>query len=312
MELKQFLSGALTLKEIKAPLYKDIKINELDELTVGKIFLSAQTLLLTKAAIREKIAGAMDNYEISDNKLINNLPIRIHGDTFTAKTLVEACLNNNKSVIHGFTDFVKDVLIMSKLAKPLDSLNNVDCKFTREVLRLLNTRSDVTSFKELAFDSNLFVYFLNNEYMVLTNRGLVPPSNKSTMICPSTTQEFFVTVFKLGSLFESYMSVSGFRGSKVKSLQSGKMETYESTIREKNVDTNMVFNSYHGPNGWMHWFFNDGYAKRKDRLVINYLRADRWCNFSLCNDEWARLKTQYGFPEFNQYLFKLLMDKKGS
>lgn len=35
--------------------------------------------------------------------------------------------------------------------------------------------------------------------------------------------------------------------------------------------------------------------KRKDRLVINYLRADRWCNFSLCNNEWSRLKTQYGF-----------------
>lgn len=45
---------------------------------------------------------------------------------------------------------------------------------------------------------------------------------------------------------------------RLSSYKVEKMETYESTIREKNVDTDMVFNSYHGPNGWMHWFFNDG------------------------------------------------------
>ena len=304
MELKQFISGPLTLKEIKAPLYKDLKITELDTLTVGKIFLTAQTLLLTKAAIRERVAGAMDNYEISDNKLINDLPIRIHGDTFSAKTLVDACLNNNKSAIVGFTDFVKDVLIMNKLTRRLDSLNIIDCKFTREVLRLLNTRSDVTIFRELKIDDNLHVYFLNNEYMVLTHRGLVPATNKSAMITPSTTQEFFVTIFKLGSLFESYIATSGFRGSKVKTIQFGKMETYQSTIRESNIETGMVFNSYLGPNGCMHWFFNDGYATRKDRLVVNYVKADQRCNFSICDNEWKQLKVQYGFPKLDRSFFK--------
>lgn len=304
MELQQFLKGRLTLKEINAPLYKDLKITELDTLTVGKIFLTAQTLLLTKASIREKVAGAMDNYEISDSKLINDLPIRIHGDTFSAKTLVDAYLNNNKSVIDGFTDFVKDVLIMSKLATRLDSLNIIGCKFTREVLRLLNTRSDVTIFRELKFDENLHVYFLNNEYMVLSHRGLVPAPDKTAMITPSTTQEFFVSVFKLGSLFESYMSTSGFRGSKVKAIQFGKMETYQSTIRETNIDTDMVFNSYLGPNGWMHWFFNDGYAKRKDRLIVNYVKADQWCNFSICDQQWKKLKVQYGFPKLDRSFIK--------
>ena len=310
MELKEFCAGALSLKEINAPIYANVKVEELDELTAGKIFLTAQTLMLTKAAIRERIAGAMDNYEISDNKLIHNKPIRIHGDTFSAGTLVEACLNNNKTLIAGFSEFIKDVIIMSKLATELESINSVNCKFTREVLRLLNTRSDVSIFRELKFDDNLYVYFLNREYMVLTNRGLIAPTSKTEMITPSTTQEFFVTVFKLGSVLESYMSTQGFRGSKVKALQFGKLETYESTMREKNVETNMVFNSCIGPQGWVHWFFNDGFTKRKDRLVVNFIKADPHCNFSLNDIEWQRLKVHFGIPEFNGYLFKHFKSQK--
>ena len=310
MELKEFCTGTLSLKEINAPIYANVKVEELDELTAGKIFLTAQTLMLTKAAIRERIAGAMDNYEISDNKLIHNKPIRIHGDTFSAGTLVEACLNSNKTLIAGFSEFIKDVIIMSKLATELESINSVNCKFTREVLRLLNTRSDVSIFRELKFDDNLYVYFLNREYMVLTNRGLIAPTSKTEMITPSKTQEFFVTVFKLGSVLESYMTPSGFRGSKVKTLQCGKLETYESTMREKNVETSMVFNTSMGPHGWVHWFFNDGYAKRKDRLVVNFIKADPHCNFSLNDTEWHRLKVHFGIPVFNGYLFKHFKSQK--
>ena len=43
MELKEFCAGALSLKEINAPIYANVKVEELDELTAGKIFLTAQT-----------------------------------------------------------------------------------------------------------------------------------------------------------------------------------------------------------------------------------------------------------------------------
>lgn len=312
MELNQYLSGYVNLKEVKAPRYHEVKLDQLDELRVGKIFLSAQTLMLAKAAIRERMVGALDNYEINDHRLINNLPIKIHGESFSARSLVDACLNNNKSVIVGFTDFVRDCIIMSRLAIPLKAIGDIDCKFTREILRLLNTRSDINIFRELKLDDNLYIYFLNNEYMVLTNRGLVAPTSKTAMICPSTTQEFFVSVFKLGSLFESLMTKSGFRGTRVKPLQIGKLTTYASTIREKYVDTDMVFNSYMGTDGRMHWFFNDGYHKRKDRLVINFNQADRYSNFSMCNQEWVRLKTAFGFPEFNKSFLKQFQTLRGN
>ena len=81
-------------------------------------------------------------------------------------------------------------------------------------------------------------------------------------------------------------------------------------VREKNVETNMVFNSCIGPQGWVHWFFNDGFTKRKDRLVVNFIKADKYCNFSLNDTEWHRLKVHFGIPVFNGYLFKHFKSQK--
>ena len=54
----------------------------------------------------------------------------------------------------------------------------------------------------------------------------------------------------------------------------------------------------------------NGHAKRKDRLVVNYIKADPHCNFSLNDIEWQRLKVHFGIPEFNGYLFKHFKSQK--
>lgn len=299
MELKQFIQPELTLLDVKCPKFNSLRLDLMEELTMGKIFLTHQTLCLLKADIRTKVAGGLDNYEISDQKLIEDRPIKVHKETFKAGTLAKIHLNNNKSVIVGYTDFIADVIKMYSLAKPIEKLDDVNNKFTCEILRLLNSRSDINRFRELQFNSNLYVYFLNHEYMVLTNRG-IDESGKVQH------QEFFVTIFKLGSLFESYLTKVGFKGNRVKPLEIGRLSTYPSTIQEKYLDRDMVFYTTMGSNKALHWFHNDGYVKRKDRLQIQYLKADPHCYLSMCNREWGAMKSAFGIPVIDKKLIAIL------
>lgn len=306
MKLEKVLAGINTLSDIGAPIYRQLNAQFIDDTTALKIFLQCQTLVLTKATIRSKIPGGHENLDVNDEKIINNLPININGEKFSAKSIADQLLNRSKSNIIGYTDFIKDTLILSRLATNLESLSKVDCKFTREILQLLNTRSDVTIFREVKFDKNLVIYFLNNEYLIITHRGLMARKDADELITPSTTQEFFVTIFRLSSVLESYMSSSsgGFRGSKIKQLKVAKLETFESTMRELKIDTQMVFNSRVGPNGRIHWFFNDGLSTRRDRLSVSYLLVDDKSQLSMSNDEWQRYRAEFGIPDFTKELIQ--------
>lgn len=306
MKLENVLAGINTLTDIGAPIYRQLNAQYITDETAAKIFLQCQTLVLTKATIRSKIPGGHENLDVSDEKIINNLPININGEKFTAKSIADHLLERSKPSIIGYTDFIKDTLILSRLATNLEGLNKVDCKFTREILQLLNTRSDVSIFREVKFDKNLVIYFLNNEYLVITHRGIMARKDADELITPSTTQEFFVSIFRLSSVLESYMSGStgGFRGVKIKQLKVAKLETYESTMRELKIDTQMVFNSRVGPKGRIHWFFNDGLSTRRERLTTSYLVVNEQSSLSMANDEWSRYRAEFGIPKFTRELIQ--------
>lgn len=315
MNLEKVLTGINTLTDIGAPLYQQLNARFIDDVTALKIFLQSQTVVLTKAVIRTQIPGGYENLDVSDEKIINNLPINIQGEKFSAKSIADQLLSRGKANIIGYTDFIKDVLILSRLATNLESLSNVDCKFTKEILQLLNTRSDVTIFREIKFDKNLVIYFLNNEYLIITNRGLMARKDANELTTPSTTQEFFVTIFRLSSILESYMSSSsgGFRGTKIKQLKVAKLETYESTMRESKIDSQMVFNSRVGPCGRIHWFFNDGLSTRRERLTASYLLVDNNSPFSMADEEWERYRAEFGIPDFTKELIlSITSSKKGT